>query len=171
MSPELQSFSKEIGSRLQTADTLDQVKGQLLILVGEYKRAHPQTEIWFITGIIAADGPDYKQRNRERLRNYGYTIREKMGLVAFSAVDVFDSSLLDRIKQNGNTSSDFTPMWCEFISQAGPLLAGIILTPRWAISGGCTKEVDTVKRMGGRILDLEDILLKALVSERNNPHN
>lgn len=144
---------------LEASSTLAQVKDSLLGLLGNIKRVSPKSEIWFISGVITAEGPEFRSRNRELIRNYGEYIRNKHYSLAFSAVDVFSEGLIAKVKASGAKSGDFTPMWLEFIKEGKDFLTGIITTPRWQNSPGSVLEVATASRLGLKIIQMEEELL------------
>jgi hypothetical protein len=144
---------------LEHSRDLPDVRQGLLALLGKIKTENPTAQIWFITGVITAEGPEFRSRNRELLTKYGEHIRNTRFPFAFSAVDVFSEELIKRVKANGAQGKDFTPMWIEFINETKDLLTGVITTPRWQNSPGSLLEVETALNLGLSILRMEEELL------------
>ena len=143
---------------LEHSRDLPGVKKGLLTLLGKIKTENPTAQIWFITGVITAEGPEFRSRNRELLTRYGEYIRNTRFPFAFSAVDVFSEDLISIVKASGAQGKDFTPMWIEFINEGKELLTGIITTPRWQKSPGSILEVETASNLGLNIVRMENEL-------------
>jgi len=103
--------------------------------------------IGFVCGVLTSDGPEFLDANLARHRNYTSSLREAFLFPVFSATDVFDDKLLERLKDEPESS--WRRMWRGVLSTQ--MVTDLFFTPGWERSIGAKDEHDTAKNLGLKI--------------------
>ena len=131
------------------AYTLDQVLDIVFSVLDKVKKDKPDMRIGYVSGIITSDGLDYMQKNMRELIIYTEEIQKRYNFPIFSATNVFQNKLLQKLESNGFRREDYIQFWREILSSG--YITDIFMTPRWNHSQGSIDEYRTAERYGIRI--------------------
>ena len=128
-----------IRESVKNAGTLTEVRDALF---GVFRnlRAQGHSRIGYVSGAITADGRENISRNIQRLDRFTEHIRGQHDFPIFSATDVFDGALFERLDAAGFVNADWKVFWREVLGANDKFVTDIFMTPRWEKSHGAKDE-------------------------------
>jgi hypothetical protein len=148
-----------IREKLIDVDSLEEVGIKLKAILEEFTNRPGQQDsrIGYVAGIVNSDGPEFRDRNIDRLNLFTEKIGHKFQMPAFSAADVYSEDVFNRVTKGGFNPSDFVTFW-RGIFELG-YITDVFMTPRWEVSEGAQDEHETAQRLGIRIHYVNEDLL------------
>lgn len=141
-----------IYKHVKNASSLSEVKYKVLEALIELNELDEMKKIGYVSGIISSEGREYVDRNMKVLAQYTNELRSKNKFPIFSATDVFDDEVFERIDAHNLPYEDWLVFWRDILS-AG-YVTDIFMTPRWEKSKGAIDEYETAKNLGLNIIIL-----------------
>lgn len=142
----------QIRAVLGSANTLLEVRDSLLTLFRIFKN-NGYRQMGYVSGIITSDGPEFVERNIERLAYFTEELRGYKNFPIFSATDVFSQKLFERLDEmtleTNSREEKFIRFWRDILESG--FITDIFMTPRWEESKGAKDEYKTAKRLGLKI--------------------
>lgn len=146
-------MTSTIYEEVKHSTSLKHVQVGLIKAIKIINKSNSSKRIGFVSGIITSDGDENMRKNIERLGHYTKRIRESSVFPIFSAVDVFENGIYDRIEEikleRELREYHFVNFW-KIILESGHI-TDIYMTPRWKTSRGAKEEYGIAKELGIKI--------------------
>ena len=145
----------EIRQAVKDAKTLVEVRDSLFNLFRQL-RALGQPRIGYVSGVITSEGKEHVSENIQKLDNFTKQIRTQQEIPVFSATDVFDDTLFERLEAAGFVNTDWEVFWKEVLGTEDKFVTDMFMTPGWEHSHGASDEHRIAQQTGMKIYYLKD---------------
>lgn len=147
-------MKQKIRKSVKNSNTLEEVRDKLFEVFRKMRELGHQ-RIGYVAGAITADGRENIPRNIEILAGHTKKLRYKHDIPIFSATDVFDDALFDRLDKAGFVNADWEVFWREVLGTEEKFVTDMFMTPGWERSSGATDEHEVAKEMQMTIVYVE----------------
>lgn len=139
---------EQIMSAVLTETTINGVR-DAVIGVFEQVKDENDPRMGYVSGIITSDGPEHQDRNIRILAEYTDRIRGLHPFPIFSATDVFNDEVFDRINATSLPVQSWFDFWRDVLNSG--YVTDIFMTPRWEKSSGARDELETAEKLGLKV--------------------
>ncbi|MEK7526237.1 MAG: DUF4406 domain-containing protein [Patescibacteria group bacterium] len=143
-----------IREKVKESNSLNEIRDAVLQVFREAKE-NGFTRIGYVSGVITSEGPDKIAQNIQRLEKFTDHIRDQHDFPIFSATNVFDDTLFERINAHEIPQSEWWRFWQEVLGDQENYVTDIFMTPKWEISSGARDEHQTAQKIGMNIVYID----------------
>ncbi len=137
-------MKEKIKKGLSWAQTLAEVRIAVLEVLHQERKT--QEKLGYVSGIITSDGPSRMKENIVFLGQYTESLRKMHPFPLFSAVDVFDEDVYNRIQMHKVSEDEWLYFWRDILKSGH--VTDVFMTPRWEHSKGATYEYNVAIEFG-----------------------